>query len=173
MRTATAFAKDLATAQESGIKSRDLLKSLVEDALAFYLADGPSRNDTGRLNMLLTAAENIKAVNTTAIVAWIKQFAPVTIGMDQAGHYVVKHNKKRATDFNYLDETFLTVSFWEFRKKVEKHDFVLDKSIETTIKRWLKFDPDPTDLLQKISHALGVQIRIEPAVVAEAVGEGE
>lgn len=163
MRTTSVFNKDLAKAQKTGIESRSLFKELAEDALAFYLADGPSRNDTGRLNMLLTAAENVKMINTTALAAWIKAHAPVTVGLDEHKHFVVKHDKKKALDFDYTDEAYKDIPFWEYRKDTEKPAFVLDKSVADTIKRWVKAGATPEQILTKVGDALGFNLNMPKA----------
>jgi len=140
--TTIQFNKQLKNAVDTGVKSRDAFKALAEDAVAFMLADGPSRNDTGRLTALLYAAAQVKATNTTALASWIRKYAPVTIieSKEYPGVFIAKYSKMAGNAFKYDAVEYLTVPFWTHRAKTEQAGkaIVLDKAVHSFLARILR-----------------------------------
>lgn len=169
IKTTTEFVKAIEKVVSAGVKNRDAFRELAEEAVSFMLADGPSRNDTGRINTVLDAAERVSYVNTTALAAWFREYTPVSIALSkETGVYIAKYNKKLASDFNYEAADYLGVPFWSFRKQTEKTEFVLDKTVHSFVSRLVKNGVTLAQMQEALSvefaKVAGVK---EPVAVAE------
>jgi hypothetical protein len=121
MFTKAQFSKELEKAVSQGQKARDLFQMLAIDAVEFFHADGPSRNDSGRIQLLLLASERVQMINTSALALFFKSFAPLHIN-DEYGVQFDKQKAGKLTEEQRLEMVAAaqTTPFWSFRKNVEK-----------------------------------------------------